>query len=209
MASREKLVELFREFPGIGPRQALRFVYFLLSRNPEYIRALTTSLLELKESMHMCKLCFRFFEKDAKRSDVCPICRDSGRDATILMVVARDVDLENVEKSSTYQGLYFVLGGVVPILEKNPEARVRIRELKNRVKKDLTKPANETLTEIILGMSLNPEGENTALFIQNELKSILENTKVKFTHLGRGLSTGTELEYSDPETLKNALENRR
>ncbi len=209
MAATDKLIELFRDFPGIGPRQARRFVYFLLGRDQSYIRELTEGLSELKNSIRVCSNCFRFFAKDAKDNSLCSICRDATRDETLLMIVARDIDMENVEKSETYRGLYFVLGGTVPILEKDPERRVRIKELKNRVKKDIEKSGAKKLKEIILGMSFNPEGENTARFVQDELKKIEDISSLRFSHLGRGLSTGTELEYSDPETLKNALENRR
>jgi recombination protein RecR len=126
------------------------------------------------------------------------------------MIVARDSDLEAVEKSGVYNGLYFVLGGIVPILEKEPEKRVRLAELKKRVQGlPLYKNTRATLVqEIILSMSATPDGEHTAEVVKVFLEKNIKDSKVKITVLGKGLSTGTELEYSDTETLKNALKNR-
>ena len=209
MSTAEQLADLLREFPGIGPRQARRFVYFLLTRDPSFIQKLTLSLSELKQSMRVCLECFRFYAKEGKENGTCTVCRDKNRDGRMLMIVPRDVDYENIEKSGTYHGLYFVLGGTVPILEKEPERRIRLRELKARIERDLKKVGDGRLLEIILGMSFNPEGENTATYVQNEVKNLPSAVGLKISHLGRGLSTGTELEYSNSETLKNALENRR
>ena len=117
------------------------------------------------------------------------------------MIVSRDVDFENIEKSHFYNGLYFVLGGVVPILEKAPENRIRQNELLKLV--ETKQPA-----EIILAMSLNPDGENTESYLRTILAPLAQAHNVKISTLGRGLSTGTELEYSDTETIKNALQNR-
>jgi recombination protein RecR len=114
------------------------------------------------------------------------------------MIVQRDIDLESVEKNGGFNGIYFILGGSVPILEKEPEKRIRIKELKEFLK-------NKTdLKEIILGMNWNPEGENTGYYVKKEI----ENFKIKISMLGKGLSMGSELEYTDADTLKNALKNR-
>ena len=122
------------------------------------------------------------------------------------MIVQRDIDLESVEKNGVYKGIYFVLGGSVPILEKEPEKRVRIKELKNFITLRQAQGEKEKIKEIILGVNWNPEGENTGDYVAKELKQI--TSKIKITHLGKGLSMGTELEYTDPETFKNALRNR-
>lgn len=208
MKSAEKLAELFREFPGIGPRQAKRFIYFLLNKNPSFIKQLKDALLELKEEMRVCQNCHRFFPREVSVTNSCSICKSKNRDTSILLVVPRDIDLETIEKSGTYNGLYFVLGGTVPILEKNPELKIKINELKSKIAQSIN-IGEPKIVEIILGTSLNPEGENTAFFIQSEIKNIAGAETIKISHLGRGLSTGTELEYSDSLTLKNALENRR
>ena len=117
------------------------------------------------------------------------------------MIVARDSDLEAIEKSGVYHGLYFILGGVVPILEKEPEKRIRLKELKSRLK-------DPSPSEIILSMSATPDGEHTAEIVKAFLEKNDATSKTKTTVLGKGLSTGTELEYSDTETLKYALKNR-
>ena len=121
------------------------------------------------------------------------------------MVVSNDIDLENIEKSGSFSGKYFVLGGTVPILDKSPRRKIRIDKLIAQVEKLAKK---EELKEIILAMNFNPEGENTALFLKKELSPTIEKYNLKISSLGKGLSLGTELEYSDPETLKNAFENR-
>jgi recombination protein RecR len=118
------------------------------------------------------------------------------------MIVQRDIDLESVEKNGGYNGIYFVLGGTVPILEKEPEKRIRVKELIEFISKK-----SSELKEVILGTSANPEGENTADFIRKTLMPLLKKSVI-ISMLGKGLSTGTELEYTDPETLKNALKNR-
>src|SRR3989344_591423 len=160
----DKLAEVFKEFPGIGERQARRFVYFLMYKNPTYSENL----------------------------------RD------LISEVEKDSDLESVKKSRVYNGKYFVLGGLVPIVEKNTKSRIRIEELKNKIKKE-----EKNLKEIILAFSLSPQGDHTDSYVREQIKDLAEKQKVKISSLGKGLSTGTELEYSDNDTLKNALKNRQ
>lgn len=200
MNSFNRLIKIFSDFPGIGPRQAKRFVYFLLSRNRSYVEELQVLLKELSAEIKTCSSCFRYFPKNSNDSLLCPICTESNRNKTKLLVVARDVDLENIEKTHTYEGMYFVLGGTVPILEKEPKKKVRIDELKKRIKKE------GSIQEVIVAMNANPEGENTEDYVRRELKKEFEQLTI--STLGRGLSTGVELEYSDSDTLKNALSNR-
>jgi recombination protein RecR len=203
MDSTQKLLELFKEFPGIGPRQARRFVYFLLNKNPGYVNDLAKLLTEVRSTVHSCDTCFRFFPNGKNSS--CPICRDQTRDKNLLMVVSHDVDFENIEKTGFYNGYYFVLGGTVPILEKNPEKRIRQKELVDSIEKKI----RNGLKEIIIALSYNPEGENTLTYLKDILKPLTEKNDLKISTLGRGLSTGTELEYSDSDTIKNALKNRQ
>lgn len=205
MDNTQKLIELFKEFPGIGPRQAKRFVYFLLTRQNGYVKELADIISSIHSEVHVCDSCFRFFQKDASRSILCPICKDVYRDKTSLMLVSHDVDFENVEKTKSYTGYYFVLGGTVPILEKNPERKIRQKELLEIMKKRIT----DGLKEIIIAESYNPEGENTVTYLRQILSPLVDKNNVKISTLGRGLSTGTELEYSDNETIKNALKNRQ
>lgn len=198
MNSIDKLTELFSKFPGIGPRQARRFVYFLLSRNGSYPADLVRAIENLKSEINQCSSCQRFFHSPGHNQNLCNICADDTRDNFMLMIVPRDVDLEAVEKSGSFRGYYFVLGGVVPILEKEPEKRIRLRELEELLK------TKSNLNEIVLAMNANNDGENTAEFIKERFAHL----GVTFSILGRGLSTGAELEYADPETLKNAFLHR-
>jgi recombination protein RecR len=196
----DKLTEIFSRFPGIGPRQAKRFVYYLLQRHNGTTEDLMHALENLKSETSQCTKCFRFFSGVSNRS-LCNICIDASRDETLLMVVPRDTDLDAVEKSRSFKGLYFVLGGTLPILEKEPEKRIRLFEMRNRIKTD-----GNAIKEIILAMNANTEGENTSDFLRQEIKSLLPSANISV--LGRGLSTGAELEYADPDTLKNALLHR-
>ena len=203
MDSTEKLIELFKEFPGIGPRQAKRFVYFLLNKNPSYTNDLAKLITDVRANVHSCQSCFRFFPNG--KSSSCPICRDDSRDKTALMLVSHDVDFENIEKTGFYNGYYFILGGNIPILEKNPEKRIRQKDLLEVVEKRI----KDGLKEIILALNYNPEGENTLTYLKELMPRHALDSKIKISTLGRGLSTGTELEYSDSDTIKNALKNRQ
>lgn len=205
MNSIDKLVKIFSEFPGIGPKQARRFVYFLINKNESYIDDLKNEISELRKNVVSCADCKRFFL--ARRDDqiLCDICADKNRDNSILMIVSRDIDLENIEKSHPFQGKYFVLGGLVPILDKNPEQRIRLKELLALV----SRMSEKGLKEIILGLDANSEAEYTANILKTSLSNLVQKYGIKISELGRGLSTGTELEYSDPETIKNALKNRQ
>jgi len=211
-----KLTELFRSFPGIGPRQAKRFVYFLLSREPELTEKLSELASALKKDIVQCRECFRFFQK--KSAALCPICADPNRDTGELMVVAKDTDLEAMEKSGTYHGRYFVLGGTMALIERKNGDKLRLKELLSFVESQTIRAQTirasdsrnfresdaRKLREVILALSANPDGEHTA----DELRRLLSPCKIKITTLGRGLSTGSELEYADKETLKSALRNR-
>ena len=205
----DKLSEIFKEFPGIGERQARRFVYFLMSRTPSYAENLSLLISELKKEITQCGECFRFFiVKNGKNpangaSKICDICGNANTDSSTLLVVEKDSDLESVRKSRVYNGKYFILGGLVPIVEKTTKSRVRIEELKNKIS------ANSGLKEIILAFSLSPQGDHTDQYIREQIKVTAEKSGIKVSSLGKGLSTGTELEYSDNDTLKNALKNRQ
>lgn len=204
MDTLHKLEEIFKHFPGIGPRQAKRFAYYLLSLQEGELQEFSKHILSLKQSVHVCELCQRFFPLQyTNQGPVCSICSDPNRDTSTLMIVSRDIDMQAVERSRAYSGVYFVLGGSIPILEESPEKKIRQQELLTRVRS----LCQTGLKEIILATSVNPEGEHTATYIQRLLKP--EIGSIKISTLGRGLSTGTELEYSDSETLKSALQNRR
>lgn len=206
MNSFNKLIEMFSDFPGIGPRQAKRFVYFLITKSPSYTKELLREIENLKNSISTCSMCYRIFTKNTGQATICSICSNRNRDGSLLAVVSRDSDLESIEKSGSYNGQYFVLGGIVPILEADPDSKIRSRELLAEVEKRVA--ATTGLKEIILAMSANADSENTAQYV-SRLLSPCKEKGIKITLLGRGLSTGTELEYSDADTLRNALSNRK
>ncbi|MBI5798749.1 MAG: recombination protein RecR [Candidatus Yonathbacteria bacterium] len=202
MSSIDNLAQLFMKFPGIGTRQAKRFVYFLLSQNPHYVDALAQEISALNKNITQCTGCFRFYPRTGA-SALCSVCVDDA-DSTTLMVVEKDTDFDSVRRSGSYAGRYFILGGTIPVLEKDPASKIRIRELLERIE-DST---HEGLTEVILALSVNPEGDFTRDYVIKSLTPLAEQLGITITTLGRGLSTGTELEYSDGDTLRHALKNR-
>jgi recombination protein RecR len=203
MDSLHRLEEIFARFPGIGPRQARRFVYYLLNKSPASIKELTSLIEEVKSSTAECSRCHRFFVGTNVKDAPCGICSDGSRDASLLMVVARDSDLESIEKSGAYRGLYFILGGTVPILDKEPEKRIRLGSLLENIS-----GKDSQIEEVILSLNATPDGENTAEIVSDAIKKSPSGKALKITVLGRGLSTGAELEYVDSDTIKNALKNR-
>ena len=202
-----RLVETFRRFPGIGPRQARRFVYHLLHEGRGSIDRLVADLRELTSAVAQCESCFRFYSTNGRANHRCDICSDSARDSSLLMIVEKDADLEAVRQSGTYQGHFFVLGGLIPILEKEPKSKVRLRELTTIIATRLAQAKPDQLEEVIVALAVNPEGDHTIEWLKQALEEFV-NKNLKLTVLGRGLSTGTELEYSDNDTSKPALENR-
>jgi len=199
----EKLTKYFKEFPGIGERQAKRFVYFLLHKNPNYVRELGENILSVKNLIHQCPSCFLFFE--GKKGELCETCRDPKTNKDTILIVEKDADFENIKKSKIYSGTYFILGGLAPIITKETPSFIRINELLNKIEEHLK---NNNLKEVIIALSLNPQGEHTDIYLREKLLPLKEKYKFRIVSLGKGLSTGTELEYSDNETIKNALQNR-
>lgn len=200
-----RLHDLFKQFPGIGPRQAKRFVYFLLGTSQGFREALAKEISELASRVAICSSCFRYFDNKGSAIHLCSVCRDEARDAESLMIVAKDVDLDAVEKSRVYKGYYFVLGNTLSLVEKEPESKIRAKELVLAIESR----AKKGLKEIILALSLNTEGEHTREYVEDFISPLVKTYKLRVSILGRGLSTGTELEYSDAETIKNALLGRK
>ena len=201
----QKLIDLFSKFPTVGPRTAARFVFYLIKTPQEEIEKLIKTIEELKEKMKICSLCFRSFEGEG---ELCPICSNPKRDKAVICIVEKEVDLESIEKTKKYHGLYFVLD------KKEEEIEQRVEKLIERIKGEPAFARAPTSAEATTGKSagevilaLNPtiEGKTTSLLIQRKLK----NLEIKTTHLGCGLPMGGELEYADEETLSSALESRR
>jgi len=200
----DRLLVAFERFPGIGPRQARRFVQFLLSQNNAYRAGLAEDIRALGSQTAVCRRCFRWFVKNGGEVTLCSLCGNKKRDAGLLFVIEKDADIENVERGG-YKGLYFVLGGTVPLAEEHPERFIRAKELFTRIEGDAQ---NGGLKEIILGLSATSEGDHTRLLLQEKLLPIAQGLGFKISSLGRGLSTGSELEYADPDTISQALGNR-
>jgi recombination protein RecR len=204
MNSIEKLTEYFRKFPGIGERQAGRFVSYILHAPESYARELSQTILAIKNTVIECAECHRFFEKN--HSAICQYCTKA-EDTTHLLIIEKDSDLENIHHARVYTGKYFVLGGLIPILEKKSSYFIRIDQLLKTVEERSL--SEKKLTEVIFSFSLTPQGLHT----ENRLKDTLSLLQKKYgftlTSLGRGVSTGADIEYLDPDTLKNALESRR
>lgn len=217
MDSLDKLAEEFKKFPGIGPRQARRFAYHILNLDQESAALLSGLIGKLKSGISICSRCFRFFslKNEAMMPPLCGICLDQNRDQKTLMILTQDTDINAVEQRKIYNGLYFVMGKNAELSSLDPLSLPRLRNLEDRVRADATDTSAEanSIREIILAMNANTEGEHTALIIERKLREICASLpaerRFRVTALGRGLSTGTELEYSDAETLKSAIENRR
>lgn len=203
MTALEKLIKNFEKFPGIGSRQARRFAFHLLTQDKESTQELAELIRTIKDTVVECPSCFRFHSVNGT-GKLCRICANEQRDNSKLTIVERDVDIDAIERGGVYDGLYFVLGGTIPLLENHDTKHLRGGALKARIETD----SKDGLKEIILGFSVNPDGENTARYIEILLKDYIDKHDIKITHLGRGLSTGSELEYADPDTIKEAFVNR-
>ena len=192
----QKLVELFSKFPTVGPRTASRFVFYLIKLNQEKFDELLNSITDLRKAIKICSFCFNPFEA-LDDANLCPICKDSSRDKTLLCIIEKEIDLISIEKTKKYKGLYFILGGTIN-LKKSDKNIIRIEELKQRIE-------NDNFQEIIIATNPTTEGEATTLYIEKELKPL----NIKITRLGRGLPVGGELEYADEDTLSSAFEGRK
>lgn len=200
----ERLTDLFERFPGIGPRQARRFVQFLLAEQAGFRSDLAESIRHLGTETEQCRKCYRWFAKNEEENGLCNICGNAKRDTSTLFVVEKDADIENVEHSG-FRGLYFVMGGTIPLASEEPERHVRLRELLKRIEADAS---HLHLNELILGLSATTEGDHTRMILQEKIRPISEGLNFKVSSLGRGLSTGSELEYADPDTIASALNSR-
>lgn len=201
----QKLIELFSKFPGVGPKTASRFVFYLLKKQDFQIDEFLETVADLKKSIKICKFCRNPFEPKLKQ-ELCPICSDPLRDRNLLCIIEKETDLLLLEKTGKYQGLYFILGGLLSPLKKRESERLMLENLLKRIKE----PANFGLTkanfkEVIVGISYTTEGEATSLYLERELASL----NVKVSRLAKGLPIGAEIEYADEETLSSALESRK
>lgn len=189
----QKLISLFNKLPGIGPKTAERFVFYLLKQSPEERRNLADGILHLKDQLGYCQQCFQITSKNP-----CPICQDLRRDRSMICVVAENPDLIAIEKTGDFPGLYHVLGGTINHLEGAGPERLTIEPLLVRIK-------NNGVKEVIIATNPDIEGESTAMYLYKLLKPL----NIKITRIGRGLPMGADLEYADEVTLQNAMQSRR
>lgn len=204
----EKLQELFLKFPGIGPKQAARFVYFLMRSNNAYKQDLAKNIEALKDSANVCEKCLRVFSQNGSRkSTCCDICENKMRDEKTLMIVVKELDIDAIEKTKFYSGKYFVLGNVLPFLTEKPSEVINIRELVSLIHNNLQKEENK-LEEIIFALPATDEGENTINYLKKTLSQIVGIENVKMSTLARGLSSGLDIEYVDKNTFKEAFQHR-
>jgi len=192
----QNLIDEFAKLPSVGPRQAARFVFHLLNQSKEEIEKFAKKLFVLKK-IKQCDFCNRAIEIPA---NLCEICKDKNRDRTTICIVEKDTDIESLEKTKRYNGIYYVIG-----TEDEKKQLARLKELINRIKK-----SSKKLKEIIIATDATTEGETIALYGSRQLEELKKiYPELKITRLGRGLSTGSELEYLDDDTLTNALLGRK
>jgi recombination protein RecR len=196
----QNLIDKFSRFPGVGPKQAARFVFHLLRKEPESLESLTKELKLLSFAVSFCPVCFFPIDKTAK---TCDICSDKSRNPKIICVVEKEMDLVALEKAGNYKGLYFVLGGLIDYYDKTSENQIRFKQLLERVKNAIEKNGKDI--EVILALNSTTEGTTTSIFVEKMLRPL----NVKISRLAQGLPRGAEMEYADSETLQNAMEGRR
>jgi len=189
----EQLLKQFTQLPGIGPKTAERLVYYLLKQPKEKLTIFAQALAEVHKEVLTCSICFCFADQNP-----CSLCRDNKRDKTILCVVAESQNIPVLEKTNAFNGLYHVLGGVINPLEGITPEQLKIKELLNRLK-------TNGITEVILALNPDINGETTSLYLSQLIKPL----GIKLTRLARGLPMGADLEYADEITLESALNDRR
>lgn len=189
----ERLVGELARLPGVGRKTAQRFAFHLLKAPPAEVDALVASLVDLRTKLRLCATCFNIAEAES-----CPICADPRRDRGSVCVVEQAVNVLAIERTSSFAGLYHVLGGALsPLKDVGPED-LKIRELLDRIH-------SAGIREVILATNPNVEGEATAVYLARLLKPL----GVPTTRLAQGLPAGADLEFTDDVTLRRAFENRR
>ncbi len=190
----ETLSQLLSRFPGVGKKTALRFVYFLLKESPSLSEHLAHELEGLHNSIHPCTECGNFTD-----ADLCDICSNTKRHKHQLCIIAHPQDINALEGSQSYFGLYHVLGGVISPLDGIGPAQLRMKALEQKI-------ASGRITEVILATNSTIEGETTARYIY-EMCSAKKDT-ISFTRIAHGIPMGAHFEYVDKATIAHALRSR-
>lgn len=189
----EHLITNLTRLPGIGRKTATRLAFFLLNANRDYVLELSKSLMDIKDKIGLCSICFNLTEKDP-----CAICMDERREKEVLCVVEEPSHMMVIESSYPNHYRFHILHGVINPLEGIGPDDIHINELKERIKK-------ENIKEIIVATNPNIEGNTTAHYIGE----ILKDLNVRITRIAFGIPVGGDLIYTDPQTIKSSLENRK
>jgi recombination protein RecR len=200
----EKVIEEFSRLPGVGPKSAARMAYHYIRSPNKDASKLASALSDMEENVKYCQKCFNVTDKD-----VCSLCSSPLRKKNKLCVVEEPLDVVAFENSGVYDGLYFVLGGVISPAEGIGEEELRFKDLEKRVNELLENDKDIESVEIIVATNPSLEGEATASYIIDLFTKLAKEEKVNITRLAMGLPTGADLEYADRLTLKRALEGRR
>ena len=186
-----RLIDELAKMPGIGPKSAQRLAFYILKIPLEEASSLSEAIKDVKEKVRRCSRCFNLTEED-----LCIICRDQNRDASLVCVVEEANDVLALEKVSEYHGTYHVLGGALSPLDGIGPDDLHVEELLARIQGEVK--------EVILATNPNVEGEATALYLMKLIRPL----NIKITRVARGLPVGGDLEYADQATLSRALEDR-
>ena len=190
--SLDRLIDSFASLPGVGRKSASRFAYHVLDMNEEDVIAFSEALAEAKRNIHQCPICHNLTD-----SDKCSICDDDRRDRSVICVVESARDVNSIERTHEYKGLYHVLHGLISPMDGIGPEQLYIKDLLHRV-------ADEDIKEVIMATNPTVEGESTAVYIGKLIKPF----GVKVTRLATGVPVGGNLEYADDITLYKALEGR-
>ena len=194
------LIESFKRLPGIGEKTAERLAFSIIDEEQEDVEEFANALLKVKNNIKNCKICNHITEEE-----VCDLCSSNSRDKKTLCVVEDPKSVIMFEKLSVYNGLYFVLDGLISPLDKIGPEDINIEQLLKRIKE-------ETIDEVILAIKPTIEGETTSLYILKlleEINSIREDNKIIVSRIAHGIPLGVDMEYIDSLTLELALQDRK
>ena len=192
----QDVIDALGFLPGVGPRTAERYGYYLFKTNPKISEQIADALSNLHSKVKSCPVTFALIDADEKLS---PLYTDSSRDKTTVMVVEEPLDIYAIEQTKAYTGTYHVLGGAISPIDGITPEQLHIGELIKRIN-------NDNVKEVIIATNPSVEGESTALLLEKMLHE--QNPSLKLTRLARGLPLGVDLSYADQITLSAALENR-
>ena len=196
-AALERAIDELGRLPGVGPRTAERYAYFLLRADQRTAKSLAQSLLSLHSDVKTCPITFALIDSS---QDISPLYADSSRNKHVVAVVEEPLDIVALERTGQFKGTYHVLGGTISPIDCIGPEQLHIPELMKRI-------AADEVEEVIIATNASVEGESTALFIQRQIQEAHLNTKL--SRLARGIPVGVDLEYADQITLSHALEGRR